>query len=358
MDVYGNVISNPGQTQSGLWEQGSGNYEHGLYNSTAPTPDATLQPSYPFRPPQEHSPGGKNSYFSSWSGNEITTGGTPESGGRTETTISSDARNGVFQKITGSVLWSPKSGSGEKSLGFTQIELNSMFAFPMFTRESPLLVTPGFSTWLLDQGKSKYGDSLDLYAATCNFHWIRPLFSQYALSLGTTPGYHSAFKYSGGNDGFRVPAHIGAIWNYNPRTRWILGCTYLDRIDYNWMPFGGLIWEPDDLEMRFELLFPNPKIAKRIRWWGSGVGNDTADWIYAAGEWGGDCWSLKDDAGRTGSIAYRDYRIMLGYERKTTSCLNLAVEVGGLFGRNYRDSLHNEDHSIDPGFFLRVKATY
>ncbi|MCL2306477.1 MAG: hypothetical protein FWC43_14145 [Planctomycetaceae bacterium] len=355
MDANGNVISQ--QEAQGLWQSGNGNYEFGQYSATDPTP--SVQPpqgaTFPLRSRQQHSPGGKSSYFSGLSGNEITSVGAPEAGKRTETKISDDVRDGMFQKITGSALWSPKSGSGKQSLGFTQLELNSTFAFPMFTKESPLLVTPGFSTWFLDQEESQY-DSLDLFSANCAFRWIRPLFSQYAIELGAAPGYHSAFK--NGGDGFRVPAHLGAIWNYNPRTKLILGCAYLDRIDYNWLPFGGIIWTPDDLEMRFELLFPNPKISKRIRWWGSAVGNDVADWVYVAGEWAGDCWSLKDNAGRSGEIDYRDYRVMLGYERKSAGCLHFAVEVGGLFARKYRDSIGDEDHTIDPGFFLRVKAMY
>ncbi len=358
LDATGNVISNSAANeQDGLWQPGSGNYEFGPYNGTGstqpPTSNYTLPPST-----QQHSPGGKNSYFSSWTSNETTSVGAPDSGKRTETKIPADVRDGMFQKITGSVLWSPKSGNGRQSLGFTQVELNSMFSFPMFTKESPLLVTPGFSTWFLDQGDSEYSDSLDLYSLNCEFRWIKPLFSQYAIELGATPGYHSAFQYGGNSDGFRVPAHVGAIWNYNPRTKLILGCSYLDRIDYNWLPFGGIIWTPDDLEMRFELLFPNPKISKRIRWWGSAVGNDVSDWIYAAGEWAGDCWGIKDDDGRTGSIAYRDYRIMVGYERKAIGCINFAVEAGGLFARKYRDSVTDQDHSIDSGFFLRFRAVY
>ena len=362
MDANGNMISYQNEAQEaaqdGLWQSGGGSYEHGIYNATPP-PASALQPSQgtaPFRQNQQHSPGGKNSYFSSWGNNEITSGGGSDFGVRTETKTPSDYRDGMFQKITGSGLWSPKSGSGNKSLGLLQFELNAMFAFPMFTKESPLLVTPGFSTWLFEQGENRRADSLDLYSAKCEFRWIRPLFSQYAAILGATPGYHSAFKHGG--DGFRIPLLAGGMWNYNPRTKLILGCMYLDRIDYNWLPFGGIIWTPDELEIQFELLFPNPKIAKRVRWWGSAVGNDVSDWLYVAGEFAGDCWSLKDDAGHTGSLAYRDWRFMVGYERKTTGCLRFAVEVGGLFARNYRDSIRNEDHSIDPGLFLRVKAIY
>ena len=357
LDANGNIISqSPSSTGMSASETGATTdpFQYGSTHTMPGIPQqTTVQPSS-----SGHSPGGKSSYFTGWNDNETTSVGAPDSGKRTDTKIPSDVRDGMFQKITGSALWSPKSGNGQKSFGMTQIELNAMFAFPMFTKESPLLVTPGFSTWLLDQGDSGYSDSLDLYSANCEFRWFKPLMSQYAIEIGATPGYHSAFDYGGGSDAFRVPAHVGAIWNYNPRTKLILGCAYLDRTDYNWLPFGGVIWMPDDLEMRFELLFPNPKISKRIRWWGSAAGNEITDWIYAAGEWAGDCWSLKDDSDRSGSIAYRDYRVMLGYERKAIGYINFAVEVGGLFARNYRDSLYNEDHSLDSGFFLRVKAIY
>ena len=341
MDANGNVISH----------RDNGNDEFGQYNPAATDSPQNVMPSQGMTFPgqnQQHSPGGKNSYLSGWAA-------TTDSATKIETKTPSEHRNGVFQKITGSALWSPPSGSGRKSLGLTQLELNAMFALPMLTKESPFLMTPGFSTWFFDLG-GKNEDSPDLYSAKCEFRWIKPLFSQYALMLGATPGYHSAFKHGG--DGFRLPLLAGGMWNYNPRTKLILGCMYLDRIDFNWLPYGGVIWTPDDLEMRFEILFPNPKISKRVHWWGSGAGNDVSDWIYVGGELGGDCWSLKDDAGRTGELAYRDYRLMLGYERKATDCLRFAAEIGGLFARNYRDSLRNEDHSIDSGLFLRIKAIY
>lgn len=283
----------------------------------------------------------------------------PEQGSRASTSLSGASRGRFLQKIYASALWTPDS-KGDFSLGFTQVDLSATFAVPFFTEQSPLLITPGISTWFTkwkwDPG---FETDRELYTANCELRWVKPLYSsKYILELGASPGWSSDFK-AGSGDAFRIPAHIGGIWNYNPRVQVILGCSYLDRSDYDWLPFGGIIWTPEDLEMRFEILFPNPKISKRIRWWGSAVGDDVSDWIYAGGELGGGCWNLEGWDERDISVAYRDYRVLLGYERKSVEGINFAIEVGGMFNRKTRFSpFDHEDASIDSAVFLRLKAHY
>lgn len=292
-----------------------------------------------------------------WNNYEIVSLDAPEMETWADSYLLPSVQEGAFHKITANALWAPKSGL----LEFAQLGVRATFAFPLPKKTSPLLVSPGFSGWFFDKDitKSRHwlGSSLDLYSANCEIRWIKPISSQYYLEIGAAPGIHSAFKYSTA-EGFRIPAHLGLIWKYNPRTKVKLGCAFLDRFDSDWLPFGGIVWAPDELEMVFELMFPNPKISKRIRWWGAAAGNDISDWLYISGELAGDCWTLKNDDGRIHSLAYRDYRVMIGYEKKTAGCVNFAVEVGGMFGRKLKSDWNSEEISPDPGVFVRLKLVH
>ena len=280
----------------------------------------------------------------------------PEQGSRASSEFPGGVRDGMFQKFYFSGLWSPTGG--DNNFGITQLDLNAMFAFPFFQKESPLLITPGFSVWFFDWKENGQKFSKDLFSANCEFRILKPLGSRYTLDIAATPGIYSDFKQSS-DKGFRVPAHLGIIWNTNPRTKIVLGCAYLDRADYNWLPFGGIIWTPDDLDMTFELLFPRPKISKRIRWWGAAAGDDVSDWLYVAGEFAGGSWAIQNDwLDMETEFAYRDFRALIGYERKAVGRINFAVEAGGMFARKYHSSLYDRDESVDPSFFIRIKAVY
>ena len=52
------------------------------------------------------------------------------------------------------------------------------------------------------------------------------------------------------------------------------GAWYLDRLDIKLLPAGGICWYPND-EVHFDILFPNPKVTKRLMSWGT-----TEWWIY------------------------------------------------------------------------------
>jgi hypothetical protein len=57
------------------------------------------------------------------------------------------------------------------------------------------------------------------------------------------------------------------------------------------------------------------------------------DWVYIAGELGGGIWAFEHPSGADDVFSYRDYRVMLGIERKVLGGLGTRVEVGYVFGR-------------------------
>lgn len=270
--------------------------------------------------------------------------------------IPNGKRSGMFQKANFNTLWAPNSG-GHKGLGMTQLDLSAMFALPLPTPDSPLIITPSFQSTFFDPKTAGYTTDKTLYKTGFDFRWIKPVVrDKWTFDLGITVQYSGDFRVKA-SKAMRFPAHLAAVWNCNPRLKVILGVVYLDRKDdYNWLPMAGLIWTPHE-DISVELVVPRMRIAQRVRWFGSAAGEDTSDWLYTAFELGGGSWSyevqnISDD------IDYRDLKLLLGYERRCASGFTLGFEFGYMFARKYElDRLNYTTHPADC-VFLRLRTSF
>ena len=61
------------------------------------------------------------------------------------------------------------------------------------------------------------------------------------------------------------------------RVQLAAGILYLNRFTVNWLPAGGIIWDPND-DVHLEILFPRPKFAYRFT-----ASALHEDWAYVAG---------------------------------------------------------------------------
>ena len=68
-----------------------------------------------------------------------------------------------------------------------------------------------------------------------------------------------------------------AVLTFSPSIKIKAGVWYLDRVVVKILPAGGICWTPNP-DVYFDILFPNPKIGKRLTTWGN-----TDWWIYCLG---------------------------------------------------------------------------
>jgi len=265
-------------------------------------------------------------------------------------------RTGMFQKVNFNTLWVPDTG-GSKGLGMTELDLSAMFALPLLTPDSPLLITPKFGTTFFDSKGLDWNKTF--YTTGLGLRWIRPIVKdKLTADLGLSAFYSGDFKAKG-RDTMRFPIHLAGIWNFNPRTKIVFGVVYSDRRDgYNVFPMAGLIWSPHD-DLSVELIVPRLRVAQRIRWFGSGAGDEQSDWLYTAfefgsGSWGCDFWGLSD-----GRVEYRDLRLLLGYERRTRFGATLGLEVGYMFDRCLDVYAHGAGRGRPSDtVFLRLRTSF
>ena len=262
-------------------------------------------------------------------------------------------RNGFFQKARFNALWVPDTGTS-KTLGLTNFDLGASFAMPFPKPESPLVMSPFFNAYFFRPP----GKSIDLYGTGVDFRWFIPVIEKkWTLDIGAAPSYWGDFKAKT-NKVLRVPAHLAAIWECNPRTKVVFGVAYLDRADsYKWLPTIGLIWTPND-DVSIELVMPRFRVAQRIRWWGSQgtqTGTATSDWLYTSLEFGGGSWYRRLN-GTDSAFSDRHTSLALGYEKRCASGFTMAFELGFMFDR----VVETTDVSFYPenAIFLQLRTTY
>ena len=146
------------------------------------------------------------------------------------------------------------------------MEISMVLGFPFPTRDSPLVVTPGFAVHYLD-GPADVGLPPRLFDAYAEFRWLRRLTPQWGIDVAVTPGVFSDFQQSE-SQAMRITGHVVAAWTWTPTLTLVLGGTYLDRPDVPFLPVCGLTWTPNP-DVKFDLVFPKPKISRRVYFCGA-----------------------------------------------------------------------------------------
>ena len=227
---------------------------------------------------------------------------------------------------------------GPRDFDVNTLDLSATFAVPVFyDRESPFLITPGFAVHYFEEGSPFVGAPAGLtspglpprvYDAYLDVAWKPQLTPWFGGDLGVRTGVFSDFQQFN-RDTLRLMGRGLGVITMTPNLQIALGIVYLDRNDIKLLPAGGLIWTPNE-DMRYEIVFPNPKLAQRF----TSIGT-TEWWWYVAGEYGGGSWTIENvpPVPGTDSVDYNDIRVILGLEWTTLSGLRGLFEVGYVFDR-------------------------
>lgn len=236
-------------------------------------------------------------------------------------------RNGFFQKAILDYAYLPRWNP--RGMGQHDVETKLVFALPCPTVEWPLLLVPAYGIHAID-GPRDVEMPAQLHDAYLALRWLPKLSERVELDVTVAPGVYSDFEQSS-DRAIRTPGYAAATWKCHPRLHCVLGVGYFDRLTVDWLPVGGLIWMPTD-RTRFELLFPQPKLA----WQVGALGADgllVQDWVYLSAEFGGGAWAFRRSDGADDLVDFRDYRIYAGAERKIRGGWELRFETGYVFGR-------------------------
>jgi hypothetical protein len=247
-------------------------------------------------------------------------------------------------------VWMP--GDAEKELGINDVELGATFAIPfLYNTETPLLVTPGFAIHYWQGPNTSLVDLPPrVYDAYLDAAWNPQLMPWFGGELDFRIGVYSDFDRVT-EKSLRYMGKALAVLTFTQSIKVKAGVWYIDRNRIQILPAGGVIWTPNE-DVRFEMLFPNPKLAFRL----SNVGN-TQWWWYTRGEYGGGAWTIMNGANQI-SMDYNDIRVALGLEFEQFSGPSGLFEVGVAFERELYDIGPWTKYPLNSTVFLRGGLAY
>jgi hypothetical protein len=139
-------------------------------------------------------------------------------------------------------------------------------------------------------------------------------------------------------------------------TKYALGVTYLDGGWSKVVPVVGVIYKPND-DVEYQILFPTPRIAWRLPW--TNIPGKDERWMFISVEYGNQAWAFEQSNGEGDVLAYRDYRAILGIERKIVGGISHRLEIGYVFNRDMKiASVGPNDISMDNSLIARAGISY
>ncbi|MES2791928.1 MAG: hypothetical protein V4719_20105, partial [Planctomycetota bacterium] len=171
--------------------------------------------------------------------------------------------------------------------------------------------------------------------------------------IGVTPQLSSDFQRQLTSDAYMVDARAVLFNKISPQLTLAIGAAYWDRANNYFIPYGGLIWTPDD---RWEVraMFPKSRVSYYI-----GNTAETDIWLYGAGEYNVEAYQIDfDDATRLKDRGeFRDYRLLLGLNaqrRRWTAFF----EGGYILDRHVEFQGKTPGFGIDDAWILRAGISY
>lgn len=183
------------------------------------------------------------------------------------------------------------------------------FAIPNFLYSTqPVYLLPSFSVHNWEGPRDLAADLPPIaYSAFLDAGWQSDPARIMGAELGLRVGMFSDFE-ANTSDSLRIMGRALGRVRLTPAATLKLGAIYLDRNKVKLLPAGGILWQPNP-ETRFDLFFPEPKLAHYL----ATVGTMDA-WWYVGGYYGGGSWTVKRTSGANESIDINDLRLVLGLE--------------------------------------------
>jgi Domain of unknown function (DUF6268) len=263
-----------------------------------------------------------------------------------------DARDGIFQKAKFTATWIPQLD--DDSLGWTDLRSEIVFGLPFFTRAAPILITPSYELHFLDR-PAALDLPLRLHDLAIDFSHFRRVTNDWFVNVAVTPGYYADDHSFDSDDALRINGRALAIYDPTPEWKWVIGATYVHGGWAKIVPVAGFIYEPND-DVTYEVVFPRPRVAWRLP--NTPVPGKDEYWFYILGEFANSIWAFEQNDGTPDVFASRDFRLILGLERKIIGGLSHRVEAGYVFNREIKLASDGDEIDLDDSFLLRAGIVY
>ena len=227
----------------------------------------------------------------------------------------------------------PRSGNNARSFGMDEIDLRMQLAFPCrFVPNNGqtgyfYAAPAGSLVWW--NGPASPAMSPNGFGAYLDFG-VKPKFNEvFSLNAWGRVGLFSDFK-NVSSDALRYQGRLEGSGILSSQMEVRAGVVYYGRARVKILPTVGVVWTPDE-NWTLRLVFPNPKVSRRL-WTGP-----QADWWgYVNMDYAGGSWDIKG----LGLTDYNDIRLGMGVEFATPNRIGGYFEFGGSFDRELYSGGH------------------
>jgi hypothetical protein len=170
--------------------------------------------------------------------------------------------------------------------------------------------------------------------------------------VGVTPQINSDFSRALNSNS--LMCDVRAVAMYRPLPDWTIavGAALWNRASDHLIPYGGLIWAPND-RWEFRLLFPRSRVSYYV---GNILGFET--WGYVSGEYNLEAYQLDIQGPHVSTRGeLSDYRLLKGFN-VARGRWNFFWEGGAVFDRHVRFRGSVGQFGINEGLMIRTGITY
>jgi hypothetical protein len=188
-----------------------------------------------------------------------------------------------------------------------------------------------------------------------DFSHFRRITNNWFVNIAVAPGLYADDHSFDSDDALRFNGRAIAVYDPTPEWKWVIGATYLNGGWAKIVPVAGFIYEPND-DVAYELVFPRPRAAWRLP--NSPVPGRDEYWFYVSGEFANAIWAFEQSDGTADTFASRDFRLILGLERKIIGGLSHRIEAGYVFDREIKLASDGDEVELDDSVLLRAGIVY
>jgi len=252
----------------------------------------------------------------------------------------------------------PKAGTNGPNVGqfgITGVDIEKEYTTPLGMSGWVGRIAPqfGYRSW---NGPKDPTPTTDLpangYRLGLGMALQSPNFNGITYEIAFNPSVGTDFDSSLTSDAYMFDAQAAGYWRINPEWLLAFGAFYWDRVDSIILPYGGVVWTPNDIwELR--ILFPSSRISVFV-----GAPWNIPTWMYAAIEYHVEAYQVRPEMlGEQTRVQMSDIRLTGGFRWETGSVTSF-LEAGYVFGREVRYKKPGTGFDVDDAFIARIGLQY
>ncbi|MDZ4688747.1 MAG: hypothetical protein SH850_27045 [Planctomycetaceae bacterium] len=182
---------------------------------------------------------------------------------------------------------------------------------------------------------------INLYRFGYDMELIKMKANGWTLAFDFNPSINADFEHNLTSEAWNFDGRVTASYQVDPALNFVFGVQYWDRVDDIILPYGGVVFTPNDL-WEYRLTFPQARISRFMGFFWGGH-----HWAYASAEYRVESYQIDTSplgATPRNQVQYEDWQIALGL-RSDHVRYDKYLEIAWVLGRSFefKDTLGKFD---------------